>query len=51
MKTDKMADKGCYECLIGIPQACHPERSEGFRVHGVGIFEILSSFGRLNDKK
>ena len=46
-----MTGMGGCECLIGIPQACHPERSEGFRVHGVGVFEILSSFGRLNGKK
>ena len=51
MKTDKMTDEGCYECLIGIPQASHPERSEGSRVQRVGIFEILPPFGRLNDKK
>ena len=29
---------------------CHPERSEGYRVHKVGVYEILPSCGRLNDK-
>ena len=29
---------------------CHPERSEGYRVHKVGGYEILPSCGRPNDK-
>ena len=29
---------------------CHPERSEGSRVHKVGIHEILLLYGRPNAK-
>ena len=28
---------------------CHPERSEGSRVHPLYVFEILPPFGCLND--
>ena len=29
---------------------CYPKRSEGSRVHKVGIHEILPPYGRPNDK-